>query len=163
MCRFQKSSAALLALSASAISREAINFVGFRLRCGFNAQRNTNPEENELMAYSEKLWITTTIPAPSEVFLKKTPTSELDSSALRECGDVMKLQMRINPETQVIEEARFKTVGCGSARLPALLWPLNGSEARPWKRRCPSKTRTSSANSRFLRSKSLLSAGRRRY
>jgi nitrogen fixation NifU-like protein len=32
-----------------------------------------------------------------------------------ECGDVMKLQMRINPETQVIEEARFKTFGCGSA------------------------------------------------
>ena len=27
----------------------------------------------------------------------------------------MKLQMRINPETQVIEEARFKTFGCGSA------------------------------------------------
>ena len=32
-----------------------------------------------------------------------------------ECGDVMKLQMRINPETQVIEEAKFKTFGCGSA------------------------------------------------
>ncbi len=32
-----------------------------------------------------------------------------------ECGDVMKLQMRVNPETQVIEEARFKTFGCGSA------------------------------------------------
>jgi nitrogen fixation protein NifU and related proteins len=32
-----------------------------------------------------------------------------------ECGDVMKLQMKINPETQVIEEAKFKTFGCGSA------------------------------------------------
>jgi nitrogen fixation NifU-like protein len=32
-----------------------------------------------------------------------------------ECGDVMKLQVRINPETQVIEEAKFKTFGCGSA------------------------------------------------
>jgi nitrogen fixation protein NifU and related proteins len=32
-----------------------------------------------------------------------------------ECGDVMKLQMRINPETQIIEEAKFKTFGCGSA------------------------------------------------
>ena len=32
-----------------------------------------------------------------------------------ECGDVMKLQMRINPDTQVIEEAKFKTFGCGSA------------------------------------------------
>jgi NifU-like N terminal domain len=32
-----------------------------------------------------------------------------------ECGDVMKLQIRINSETQVIEEAEFKTFGCGSA------------------------------------------------
>jgi nitrogen fixation NifU-like protein len=32
-----------------------------------------------------------------------------------ECGDVMKLQMKINPETNVIEEAKFKTFGCGSA------------------------------------------------
>ncbi|HVZ60806.1 MAG TPA: Fe-S cluster assembly scaffold IscU [Terriglobales bacterium] len=32
-----------------------------------------------------------------------------------ECGDVMKLQIRVNPETQLIEEAKFKTFGCGSA------------------------------------------------
>jgi len=32
-----------------------------------------------------------------------------------ECGDVMKLQIRINPETQIIEDAKFKTFGCGSA------------------------------------------------
>ena len=32
-----------------------------------------------------------------------------------ECGDVMKLQVRINPETKVIEEAKFKTFGSGSA------------------------------------------------
>src|SRR4051812_33126438 len=31
-----------------------------------------------------------------------------------ECGDVMKLQIKIN-ETNVIEEAKFKTFGCGSA------------------------------------------------
>jgi nitrogen fixation NifU-like protein len=31
------------------------------------------------------------------------------------CGDVMKLQIRVNPETGVIEDARFKTYGCGSA------------------------------------------------
>jgi nitrogen fixation NifU-like protein len=31
------------------------------------------------------------------------------------CGDVMKLQIRVNAETQVIEDACFKTFGCGSA------------------------------------------------
>ncbi len=32
-----------------------------------------------------------------------------------ECGDVMKLQIKVNPETGVIEDAKFKTFGCGSA------------------------------------------------
>jgi nitrogen fixation protein NifU and related proteins len=32
-----------------------------------------------------------------------------------ECGDVMKLQIKINPDTNVIEDAKFKTFGCGSA------------------------------------------------
>ena len=32
-----------------------------------------------------------------------------------ECGDVMKLQLKVNPETSVIEDAKFKTFGCGSA------------------------------------------------
>ena len=32
-----------------------------------------------------------------------------------ECGDVMKLQIQVNPETNEIEDAKFKTFGCGSA------------------------------------------------
>jgi nitrogen fixation NifU-like protein len=31
------------------------------------------------------------------------------------CGDVMKLQIKVNPATGIIEDARFKTYGCGSA------------------------------------------------
>ena len=32
-----------------------------------------------------------------------------------ECGDVMKLQIKVNAETEIIEDAKFKTFGCGSA------------------------------------------------
>jgi|TARA_B100001093_G_scaffold438779_1_gene438363 nitrogen fixation NifU-like protein len=31
------------------------------------------------------------------------------------CGDVMKLQLKLNPDTNVIEDVKFKTYGCGSA------------------------------------------------
>jgi nitrogen fixation NifU-like protein len=31
------------------------------------------------------------------------------------CGDVMKLQIKVNPNTGIIEDAKFKTYGCGSA------------------------------------------------
>jgi nitrogen fixation NifU-like protein len=31
------------------------------------------------------------------------------------CGDVMKLQIKVDPVTGVINDARFKTYGCGSA------------------------------------------------
>ena len=31
------------------------------------------------------------------------------------CGDVMKLQIKVDPETKTITDAKFKTFGCGSA------------------------------------------------
>ena len=31
------------------------------------------------------------------------------------CGDVMKLDLKLNPDTDVIEDVKFKTYGCGSA------------------------------------------------
>ena len=32
-----------------------------------------------------------------------------------ECGDVMKLQIKVNDASGIIEDAKFKTFGCGSA------------------------------------------------
>ena len=46
---------------------------------------------------------------------KKDPNVGTGLVGAPECGDVMKLQIKINPETQIIEDAKFKTFGCGSA------------------------------------------------
>ncbi len=32
-----------------------------------------------------------------------------------ECGDVMRLQIEVDPQTNMIKDAKFKTFGCGSA------------------------------------------------
>ncbi|MGB2886229.1 MAG: iron-sulfur cluster assembly scaffold protein, partial [Candidatus Acidiferrales bacterium] len=67
-----------------------------------------------------------------------------------EYGDVMKLQMKINSETQVIEEAEFKTFGCGSAIASSSLateWVKGKTSRKRW----PSRTRISSARSAFAR------------
>ncbi len=65
-----------------------------------------------------------------------------------ECDDVMKRQMKINSEPQVIEEAEFKTFGCGSAIASSSLTTerVTGKSAR---KRWPSRTRISSASSAF--------------
>ena len=67
------------------------------------------------MAYSEKV---------VEHYEKPRNVGSLDGSnrsigtglvGAPECGDVMKLQIQVNEETGVIEDAKFKTFGCGSA------------------------------------------------
>src|SRR5208282_200924 len=35
-----------------------------------------------------------------------------------ECGDVMKLQIKVNKETGIIEDAKFKTFGCVGSNVP---------------------------------------------
>jgi hypothetical protein len=67
-----------------------------------------------------------------------------------ECGSVTKLQMKINSETQVIEEAEFKMFGCGSAIANSTRtteWVKGKSSRKRW----PSRTRISSVSSAFPR------------
>jgi len=67
------------------------------------------------MAYSDKVVDHYNHPRNVGSLAKEDPNVGTGLVGAPECGDVMKLQMRINPETQVIEEAKFKTFGCGSA------------------------------------------------
>ena len=67
------------------------------------------------MSYSDKVVDHYNNPRNVGSMPKEDPNVGTGLVGAPECGDVMKLQMKINPETQVIEEARFKTFGCGSA------------------------------------------------
>jgi len=67
------------------------------------------------MAYSDK--VVDHYNNPRNVGTLDNSSSEVGTGLVGApgCGDVMRLQIRVNPETQVIEEAKFKTFGCGSA------------------------------------------------
>jgi nitrogen fixation NifU-like protein len=67
------------------------------------------------MAYSDKVLDHYNNPRNVGSFDKSDPTVGTGMVGAPECGDVMKLQVKVNPETGVIEDARFKTFGCGSA------------------------------------------------
>src|SRR3977135_4725167 len=67
------------------------------------------------MAYSSKVIEHYNNPRNVGSMPKEDPNVGTGLVGAPECGDVMKLQMKINPDTQVIEEAKFKTFGCGSA------------------------------------------------
>ena len=67
------------------------------------------------MAYSEKVLDHYNHPRNVGSFDKKDPGVGTGLVGAPECGDVMKLQIKVNPETGVIEDAKFKTFGCGSA------------------------------------------------
>jgi nitrogen fixation NifU-like protein len=67
------------------------------------------------MPYSEKVLDHYSNPRNVGSFDATDPNVGTGLVGAPECGDVMKLQIRVNPETGVIEDARFKTFGCGSA------------------------------------------------
>lgn len=66
------------------------------------------------MAYSSKVIDHYTNPRNVGSFAKDDPSVGTGVVGAPECGDVMKLQLKID-DGGVIEDARFKTFGCGSA------------------------------------------------
>ena len=67
------------------------------------------------MAYSEKVMDHYSNPRNVGSFAKGEENVGTGVVGAPECGDVMKLQLKINPDNGIIEDARFKTFGCGSA------------------------------------------------
>jgi len=67
------------------------------------------------MPYSDKVLEHYNNPRNVGSFDAKDETVGTGLVGAPECGDVMKLQIKVNPLTGVIEDARFKTFGCGSA------------------------------------------------
>ncbi|TOH32507.1 Fe-S cluster assembly scaffold IscU [Vibrio parahaemolyticus] len=66
------------------------------------------------MAYSEKVIDHYENPRNVGSFDKEDPSVGSGMVGAPACGDVMKLQIKVTPEG-VIEDAKFKTYGCGSA------------------------------------------------
>src|SRR5574342_95858 len=67
------------------------------------------------MAYSNKVIDHYEHPRNVGSLPKNDPNVGTGLVGAPECGDVMKLQVKVNPETGVIDDAKFKTFGCGSA------------------------------------------------
>jgi nitrogen fixation NifU-like protein len=67
------------------------------------------------MAYSDKVIDHYEKPRNVGTLDKEDPNVGTGLVGAPACGDVMRLQIRVNPETNVVEEAKFKTFGCGSA------------------------------------------------
>ena len=66
------------------------------------------------MSYSDKVLDHYENPRNVGSFAKDDPTIGTGMVGAPACGDVMKLQIKVNNEG-IIEDAKFKTYGCGSA------------------------------------------------
>ena len=83
------------------------------------------------MAYSEKVVDHFNNPRNMGSFKKEEEGVGTGIVGAPECGDVMKLQIKVQNDT--IVDAKFKTFGCGLPS-PVPAWPPNGSRAKRWKK-----------------------------
>jgi len=67
------------------------------------------------MSYSEKVLDYAENPRNVGILDKNDPNVGTGLVGAPACGDVMKLQIKVDPITKIIIDAKFKTFGCGSA------------------------------------------------
>jgi len=72
-------------------------------------------EQESVMAYSNKVLDHYNNPRNVGSFDRDDPVVGTGVVGAPECGDVMKLQIKVNKATGLTEDARVKTFGCGSA------------------------------------------------
>ena len=83
-------------------------------RSQWAARRNARRQEDTTMAYSDKVLDHYNEPAQRRLARQGRPSVGTGIVGAPECGDVMKLQIKIDDDG-VVEDAKFKTFGCGSA------------------------------------------------
>ena len=67
------------------------------------------------MAYSDKVIDHYENPRNVGTLDKEDPDVGTGLVGAPACGDVMRLQIKVDPESGVVQDAKFKTFGCGSA------------------------------------------------
>jgi hypothetical protein len=126
--------------TAGGINRELRNASGKQSKYGSEGN----------MAHSDEVIDHDNHPCEVDSLPKDDPNRSTGLLGASECGDVMKLQMKTNSETQVTEEAESKATGCSSAIASSSLateWVKGKTSRKHW----PSRTRISSARSVFPR------------
>ncbi len=100
-------------------------------------------KEDTNMAYSDKVIDHYNNPRNVGSMDKSDPNVGTGMVGAPECGDVMKLQVKVNPETGIIEDAKFKTFGCGSAIASSSLateWLRGKTVDEAWRSRTPTSS-----------------------
>jgi len=80
-----------------------------------NTQYPVLNTKSQTMAYSEKVLDHYENPKNVGTLDKSKSNVGTGLVGAPECGDVMRLQIEVDPATQTITDAKFKTFGCGSA------------------------------------------------